>query len=87
MTEREREEGASASTWSAMGQYAGLGFQFVFAVGLFFWIGWKVDAWLGMTPLFTVLGAFVGAAAAFYSLYRHLVLDARRRDGSEKSGP
>ncbi len=71
----DRNEGPATTAWTSMGQYAGLGLQFALAIGLFLWVGWKVDGWLGTTPLLTLLGAFVGAGAAFYSIYRHLVLD------------
>jgi F0F1-type ATP synthase assembly protein I len=76
-----------AVAWRDMGQYAGLGLQFALAIGLFLWLGWKLDAWLGTTPLLTIVGAFVGGAAAFYSIYRRLVLDARTREaGAPGSG-
>jgi hypothetical protein len=35
---------------------------------------------LSTEPLFMILGAFVGGAAGFYSLYRHIVLDSQERD-------
>lgn len=78
MTDEDEGSGQDVP-WQAMGQYAGLGLQFAMAIGLFLWLGWKVDGWLGTTPLLTIVGAFVGGGAAFYSIYRHLVLDARKR--------
>lgn len=72
------QEGGPPPVWGEMGRYAGLGLQFALAIGLFLWIGWKLDGWLGTTPLLTILGAFVGGGAAFYSIYRHLVLDPGR---------
>jgi hypothetical protein len=35
-------------------------------------------------PLFMILGAFVGAGAGFYSLYRHVVVEPRERDEDAK---
>ena len=51
-------------------QYGGLGLQFGAAVGFFTWGGYKLDQWLGSSPWLTLLGALLGAAAAFYSIYR-----------------
>lgn len=69
---------ARTNMLAAAGSYAGLGLQLAASIGLFLWLGWKADHWIGTTPLLTILGAFVGAAAGFYSLYRHLVLDSRQ---------
>jgi F0F1-type ATP synthase assembly protein I len=85
MTKRPRDDERPQTAWSGMGQYAGFGLQFAVAVGFFLWVGWKVDGRLGTTPWLTILGAFVGGGAAFYSLYRHLVLDARAE--RDKDGP
>jgi F0F1-type ATP synthase assembly protein I len=63
------------------GRYLGHGLTWVLSTLLFLYVGWRVDGWLGTVPLFTILGAFVGAGAGFYNLYRQLTkLAARRRD-------
>ena len=73
----------AASGFTAAGQYAGIGLQFALAVGLFTWLGWIADARLGWTPVLTIVGAFVGATAGFYSMYRKLVLDPRTEEKPE----
>ena len=49
---------------------------------------WDLQAWfdskLGTTPFLLLLGAFVGAAAGFYSLYFHIVIEPRIRDEEEQ---
>jgi hypothetical protein len=75
---QDQEEEARLSAFAAAGQYAGLGLQFALAVGLFTWLGWKADHWVGWTPILTILGAFVGAGGGFYSMYSHLILDPKR---------
>lgn len=57
----------------SMARYSGYGLQLAASVGLFLAGGWWVDGKLGTKPLLTILGALVGAAAGFYSLYLHLV--------------
>jgi F0F1-type ATP synthase assembly protein I len=47
-------------------------------------VGWWLDNRLGTVPVFTVLGAFVGAAAGLYSLYHHVVLEPRRQREREE---
>jgi len=51
---------------------------------LFLLGGWWLDGKLGTEPLFLILGAFVGAAAGFYSLWHHLVAEPERRAAREK---
>jgi len=63
----------------AVGQYLGYGLQWALATALFLFLGWLADGWLGTKPLLTIVGAFVGAGAGFYSLYYHLVVEPRRR--------
>lgn len=74
------------SLLQAAGQYLGYGLQWAMATVLFFFLGWLLDGWIGTKPLFTILGAFVGAAAGFYSLYYHLVVQPRRSQQERKDG-
>ena len=63
---------------------AGRGLTLALATGLFLGAGWWLDGRLGTVPLFTVLGAVVGAAAGFYSLYHHVILEPRQRREREE---
>jgi F0F1-type ATP synthase assembly protein I len=64
-----------------------LGGTFAGAVVMFMAAGWGLDRWLGVTPLFTVTGALVGAGLGFLSVYRRVRQDtedevaARRKKG------
>jgi F0F1-type ATP synthase assembly protein I len=55
-----------------VGPFLGLGLTFAMAVAFFFYVGWQVDRRVGSTPVFAVLGAFVGAAGGFYYIVRHV---------------
>ena len=59
-------------------EFFGLGFQLLFSILLFLYVGRWADAKLGTAPWLLVLGVFVGAAAGFYSMYRKLM--AHQRD-------
>lgn len=61
--------------------YAGVGIQFAIAIVLFAFGGNWLDERVGSSPLFLILGVFVGGAAAFYSMYRKLMA---AQDRSEK---
>ena len=70
---REQKEREGVPPIVDVARYSGLGLQLAASVALFLAGGWWLDGKLGTTPLLTILGALTGAAAGFYSLYRHLV--------------
>jgi len=43
------------------------------STALFLWLGSLADGRWGTEPIFTLLGAAIGAAAGFYYMYHHLV--------------
>jgi F0F1-type ATP synthase assembly protein I len=69
---RDEEGPERPETFAAMGPFLGHGLTFAMAVGLFFFVGWRVDQWVGSTPLFTIVGAFVGAGGGFYHIVRQV---------------
>ena len=68
---------------SSAAEFAGIGFQFAGAILLFLFAGQWLDRRLGTTPLFLIVGVFLGAGAAFYGMYRRLMA-AQRRDAEER---
>ena len=64
--------------------YAGFGLQFVIALLVFLYLGQWVDKKLGTEPAFLMIGVFVGAGGAFYSMYRKLTAAQRREDEARK---
>lgn len=80
------EEGGSrgpASLWAASGRYMGLGLTWALATLLFLAVGWWLDTRLGTEPWLLITGAFVGASAGFYYMYRHVVVEAREQEREE----
>lgn len=61
------------SAGASPGQFAGIGLQFTVAILLFLFIGQWLDKKFGTTPIFLIGCVFVGAGAAFYSMYRKLM--------------
>ncbi|MGQ0561145.1 MAG: AtpZ/AtpI family protein [Gemmatimonadota bacterium] len=59
-------------------RYLGYGLTWALSTLLFLWLGTKADAWLGTKPALTLIGAFVGAAAGFYYMYRRLIAEQHR---------
>ena len=66
------------SSLGTVGRFAGLGFQLVASILLFLYGGQWLDRRLGTDPIFLLLGVFIGAAAAIYSMYRSLRAEQRR---------
>lgn len=77
MPEEKKKGSARSEMVAAAGQFTGYGLTFALSTLLFLLGGWWLDGKLGTMPLFLILGAFVGGGAGFYSLYRHIVVDAR----------
>lgn len=63
--------------------FAGVGIQFAFAILAFLFAGQWLDKWFGTNGLFTIAGVFIGAGAAFYSMYRK-VSAAQKQDDEER---
>lgn len=76
---------ASSSTASQLGRYGGHGITLGLAVALFAWLGTLLDERLGTTPLFVLLGTFLGFGAGFYRLIRDLTVDSED-DERDESG-
>ena len=49
-----------------------VGLTWAFSTALFLFLGSLVDGWLGTKPVFTLIGAFIGAAAGFYYVYQQI---------------
>ena len=89
MTGREKEPPETEATLVTMARYSGHGLTFALSVGLFLLAGWWLDGRLGTTPLLTIVGAMVGAAAGFYSMLQHLLFfprEAEERKRVEAAG-
>jgi ATP synthase protein I len=66
-------EPTSRKPLSSGSEFAGLGLQMGATLGLSAWLGYWLDGRLGTTPWLTILMVFVGAGAAFYSIYRKVL--------------
>lgn len=66
------------------GKVLGLGLNIVVATFFFGFVGRWVGRRVGAEEILTLVGGFIGAAAAFYSLYAHLVIRPREQ-GEEES--
>lgn len=74
----ERREGRSGDDEPApalageLGRYAGHGLTIALSTALFAWLGSWADDRLGTSPVFVLLGVFVGFGAGFYSMITKL---------------
>ena len=80
----EKRSQPSPSKGLSGADFAGMGMQFAVAIILFLFAGQWLDNRLGTNGLFTIVGVFVGAAAAFYSMYRK-VTAAQKKDDEERN--
>lgn len=69
-----------------VGRYTGFGLTWALSVLFFLLIGYWLDGRLGTLPWLTMVGAFVGAAGGFLSLYKALTA-ASRAERSKRPAP
>jgi ATP synthase protein I len=69
--------GGPAAGGLSAGEAAGMGLQLVVAVVVFLYAGRWLDTKLGTAPWFLIGGVFLGAAGAFWNVYRKV----SRQDG------
>ena len=60
-------------------KYVSLGLAFAGGIIFFVAVGFGLDRLLGTTPIFIVVGTFLGAILSFISVYRRLQEEERRR--------
>jgi hypothetical protein len=84
MDDEKRTQPGSGKGLSAS-DFAGVGLQFAFAIVIFLFAGQWLDRRLGVDGPFTLVGVFVGAGAAFYSMYRRISAAQKRDDEERKS--
>lgn len=80
-----RDESADSRAARRAGSYAGIGLQFAGSILLFLYAGQWIDRRFGTAPWGVLVGVFVGAGAAFYSMYRRLMSDLRREEEEKRT--
>jgi ATP synthase protein I len=60
-------------------KYVSLGLTFAFGIVIFLGLGFGLDRWLGTTPIFILIGTFLGTVLSFLTVYRKLEEEARQR--------
>ena len=63
---------------SSGAEFAGVGLQLGATLGLSAWLGYWLDRKFGTLPWMTIVLVFLGASAAFYSIYRRVFGGSRR---------
>ena len=84
--EDEKRSGPGSRQGLSGADFAGVGIQFALAIIVFLFAGQWLDKRLGTNGMLTIVGVFVGAGAAFYSMYRRISAAQRRDDEERKSG-
>lgn len=77
--DEERRERSTAA------RFAGAGLQFAVTLLICLWLGTWLDRKFGTAPVFLYVGVFLGAGAAFYSMYRHLMANLERDEQAKRA--
>ncbi|WP_118193256.1 AtpZ/AtpI family protein [Albibacterium indicum] len=68
---RSTEQEGKGNQLSRYAYYSGLGFQMIAIIGVFTFIGYKIDAWQGNEkPIFTAVLSLVGVCSSLYSVIK-----------------
>ena len=84
MADEERPPRPPAEAGPGAGEYAGLGLQFAISILVFLWLGQWLDRKLGTGPILLIVCVFLGAGAAFYSIYRKLMAIQAREEQAKR---
>jgi len=71
--------------WAAALRLSGIGFWIGGCIALGVFLGVWLDSKFGISPLFTLLGLFIGLFAAFFGTYRMLLPTLGRGKGKGDS--
>lgn len=86
MTSRKPDEPAGRELGQGY-KYVSLGLTFAGGIVMFMGAGFLLDRWLGVLPLFTVVGTLVGSVLSFIRVYTRLRADeeaARQERGPRR---
>ncbi len=61
---------STAKTIRTIGALSAVGFAFVLAIVLGFWMGHTLDGWLGTSPWLSLVFFFLGLAAGMLNVFR-----------------
>jgi ATP synthase protein I len=73
---------STARTIRTIGALSAVGFAFVLAIVMGFWIGHTLDGWLGTSPWLSLVFFFLGLAAGVLNVFR--TVRAVSRDSNEQ---
>jgi F0F1-type ATP synthase assembly protein I len=65
-------------------KYVSLGLTFAGGIIFFLALGFGLDRLLGTTPVFILIGTFLGTILSFFSVYRKLQEEERQRREQKK---
>lgn len=69
--QKNKSEEGQGNSLSKYAYYSGLGFQMIAIIGVFTFIGYKIDEWQGNEkPIFTAILSLVGVCASLYSVIK-----------------
>lgn len=69
--EKNKSEEGQGNSLSKYAYYSGLGFQMIAIIGVFTFIGYKIDEWQGNEkPIFTAILSLLGVCASLYSVIK-----------------
>jgi F0F1-type ATP synthase assembly protein I len=73
MSAQQQDQSDKKKPVNSYVKYSGLAFQLLAAIGVFGWLGYKLDQFLGLTfPAFMLLFGFLAFGAMMYQVYQSI---------------
>ncbi len=73
MSAQQQDQSDKKKPVNSYVKYSGLAFQLLAAIGVFGWLGYKLDQFLGLTfPAFMLLFGFLAFGAMMYQMYQSI---------------
>ncbi|MBL7214341.1 MAG: AtpZ/AtpI family protein [Phycisphaerae bacterium] len=83
MARRRKDQPTDSSFYRAAFRWMGIGFEFLFVIGFFVFIGFWLDKLENTSPGWMILGFFIGFAVMMYIVVKRAKITERELDEDE----
>jgi F0F1-type ATP synthase assembly protein I len=83
MARKKDSKQVESSFYRHAARWMGIGFEFVVVIGLFAFVGYLLDQWVGPSPGWMIMGFFVGFGIMMYMIIKRAQITQKEIDEQE----